>query len=131
MVDVLTHAQRRINMSRIRARDTQPEMILRRGLHRRGLRYLLHRKDLPGKPDLVFPASKVVILRSWLLLAHARLPEVQVASDQGGILAGEDPNESRTGPKCAGGIAGRRVESPDRVGVCAARFRTTVSRRSV
>lgn len=62
MADVLTQAQRHINMSRIRGRDTQPEMILRRGLHRRGLRYRLHRKDLPGKPDLVFPASKVVIL---------------------------------------------------------------------
>ena len=62
MADVLTQAQRRVNMSRIRGRDTQPEMILRRGLHRRGLRYRLHRKDLPGKPDLVFPASKVVIL---------------------------------------------------------------------
>ena len=62
MVDVLTKEQRRLNMSRIRGRDTQPEHILRRGLHRRGLRYRLHRKDLPGKPDLVFPGSKGVIL---------------------------------------------------------------------
>ena len=62
MADVLTKEQRRVNMSRIRGRDTQPELVLRRGLHRRGLRYRLYRNDLPGKPDLVFPASKGVIL---------------------------------------------------------------------
>ena len=62
MVDILTRAQRRFNMSRIRGQDTEPELMLRRGLHRRGLRYRLHRKDLPGRPDLVFPARKAVIL---------------------------------------------------------------------
>jgi DNA mismatch endonuclease (patch repair protein) len=62
MADVLTKEQRRYNMSRVRGRDTQAELLLRRGLHRRGLRYRLYQKDLPGKPDLVFPASKTVIL---------------------------------------------------------------------
>ena len=62
MADVLTKEQRRVNMSRIRGRDTQPELVLRRGLHQRGLRYRLYRKDLPGKPDLVFPRAKAVIL---------------------------------------------------------------------
>ena len=62
MSDVLTKEQRRLNMSRIRGRDTQPELVLRRGLHRRGLRFRLYRKDLPGKPDLVFPATRAVIL---------------------------------------------------------------------
>ena len=62
MADVLTPAQRRYNMSRVRGRDTHPEMLLRRGLHRRGLRFRVHREDLPGKPALVFPTSKVVIL---------------------------------------------------------------------
>ena len=62
MPDVLTPAQRRTNMSRIRGRDTQPELVVRRGLHRRGLRYRLHRCDLPGKPDLVFARSEAVIL---------------------------------------------------------------------
>lgn len=62
MADVLTKEQRRVNMSRIRGRDTQPELVLRRGLHRRGLRYRLHVKDLPGTPDLVFPRTKAVIL---------------------------------------------------------------------
>ena len=62
MADVLTPAQRRINMSGIRGRDTEPELVVRRGLHRRGLRYRLHRRDLPGKPDLVFARWGAVIL---------------------------------------------------------------------
>ncbi len=61
MADVLTPEQRRRNMSRIRGRDTKPELILRRGLHALGLRFRLHRKNLPGKPDLVFPRYRAVI----------------------------------------------------------------------
>ncbi|MCG7357653.1 very short patch repair endonuclease [Roseomonas mucosa] len=48
-------------MSRIRGRDTKPELLLRRGLHRRGFRYRLYRRDLPGRPDLVFPARRAVV----------------------------------------------------------------------
>jgi DNA mismatch endonuclease, patch repair protein len=61
MVDVLSPQQRSFNMSRIRGRDTKPEILLRRGLHRRGFRFRLHRKDLPGRPDLVFPGRRAVI----------------------------------------------------------------------
>jgi DNA mismatch endonuclease (patch repair protein) len=61
MVDVLTPEQRSFNMGRIRGRDTRPELTLRRGLHALGFRFRLHRKDLPGKPDLVFPARRAVI----------------------------------------------------------------------
>ena len=61
MTDVLTLEQRRFNMSRIRGRDTKPELILRFGLHARGLRFRLHRKDLPGCPDLVFPCFRAVV----------------------------------------------------------------------
>jgi DNA mismatch endonuclease, patch repair protein len=62
VADVLTPKQRRLNMSRIRGRNTKAELILRRGLHARGLRFRLHRKELPGKPDLVFPKWRAVIL---------------------------------------------------------------------
>lgn len=48
-------------MSGIRGKNTRPEMLLRRGLHARGLRYRLHVKDLPGRPDIVFPARKAVL----------------------------------------------------------------------
>jgi DNA mismatch endonuclease (patch repair protein) len=62
MADVLTPEQRRLNMSRIRGRDTKPEMLIRRGLHARGLRYRLQDRHLPGRPDLVFPKHRAVIL---------------------------------------------------------------------
>lgn len=61
MADVLTAEQRRYNMSRIRGRDTRPEMLVRQGLHARGLRFRLHRRDLPGRPDLVFPRYRVAM----------------------------------------------------------------------
>lgn len=61
MSDVLTPAQRRYNMSRIRGKNTVPEMIVRRLVHGMGFRYRLHRRDLPGRPDLVFPARREVI----------------------------------------------------------------------
>ena len=59
--DVLTPEQRRLVMSRIRGKDTRPEMLMRRGLHGRGLRYRLHGKRLPGRPDLVFPGYRAVV----------------------------------------------------------------------
>ncbi|WP_080311441.1 very short patch repair endonuclease [Burkholderia pseudomallei] len=49
------------NMRRIRSKDTQPEMAVRRLVHAMGYRYRLHRKDIPGKPDLVFPSRRKVI----------------------------------------------------------------------
>lgn len=60
-MDVHDKETRSFNMSRIRGKDTKPEMIVRRACHALGLRFRLHRKDLPGKPDLVFPKYKTVI----------------------------------------------------------------------
>lgn len=48
-------------MRAIRSSDTKPELLVRRLAHRCGYRFRLHRKDLPGKPDLVFPGRKAVI----------------------------------------------------------------------
>lgn len=48
-------------MSGIRGKDTKPELILRHGLHALGFRFRLHGKDLPGKPDLVFPGRRAVL----------------------------------------------------------------------
>lgn len=48
-------------MSRVRGKDTKPEMVVRRLVHGMGYRYRLHRRDLPGVPDLVFPARKKVV----------------------------------------------------------------------
>jgi len=48
-------------MSRIRGKDTKPEIIVRSMLHRMGYRFRLHRKDLPGTPDIVLPKYNTVI----------------------------------------------------------------------
>ena len=61
MTDVHTPAQRSFNMSRIRAKDTRPELVVRSLVHQMGYRFRLHRKDLPGKPDLVLPGHRKVI----------------------------------------------------------------------
>ena len=55
-------ARRSALMSRVRGRHTSPEMVVRKALHRHGYRYRLHDKRLPGKPDLVLPRLRVVIL---------------------------------------------------------------------
>ena len=49
-------------MSRIRSKDTKPEMVVRSMLHRLGYRFRLHRKDLPGRPDIVLPRHRKIIL---------------------------------------------------------------------
>ncbi|OPC66929.1 DNA mismatch endonuclease Vsr [Elizabethkingia miricola] len=61
MTDVHSKEIRSYNMSRIKGKDTKPEILVRKFLFRKGLRYKLHDKKLPGKPDLVFPKYKKVI----------------------------------------------------------------------
>ncbi|MBT7455034.1 MAG: DNA mismatch endonuclease Vsr [Gemmatimonadetes bacterium] len=61
MSDVLTPTQRRLCMSRIRGKDTKPEIFVRSLVHRLGYRFRLHRRDLPGTPDLVFPSRRKII----------------------------------------------------------------------
>lgn len=61
MTDRITKDRRSWNMSRIRSKNTKPELLVRSLLHRMGYRFRLHRKDLPGKPDIVLPKYKTVI----------------------------------------------------------------------
>lgn len=61
MTDVLTPEQRRRCMASIRGKDTRPELIVRSLAHRMGYRFRLHRRDLPGKPDLVFAGRRRVV----------------------------------------------------------------------
>jgi DNA mismatch endonuclease, patch repair protein len=61
MPDVVSPAVRSRMMGAINSKNTKPEMIIRRGLHKRGFRYLLHAKQLPGKPDLYFPKYRAAI----------------------------------------------------------------------
>ena len=61
MTDVLTKRQRSYNMSQIRNKNTKPELIVRSVVHRMGYRYALHRKDLPGRPDMVITKHHKII----------------------------------------------------------------------
>lgn len=61
MTDTISKERRSWNMSRIRDRNTKPELIVRAFLHKEGYRFRLHRKDLPGKPDIVLPKYRTVI----------------------------------------------------------------------
>ena len=62
MTDIFDPEKRSEIMSRIRGRDTKPELIVRRIAHALGFRFRLHRKDLPGRPDIVFPRHQAVIV---------------------------------------------------------------------
>ena len=84
MTDTISPERRSWNMSRIGSKDTKPELLLRRQLHSLGLRYRLHDKTLPGKPDVVFRAKKIAIqVRGCFWHGHvgckkSRLPKSNV-----------------------------------------------------
>ena len=83
MPDSLTPAQRSQRMRMVRGKDTKPELLVRRLVHAMGFRYALHRRDLPGCPDLVFaPRKKVIFVHGCFWHRHssskcrlARLPK--------------------------------------------------------
>lgn len=82
-MDNLTPEERSAQMARIRSQDTKPEMAIRRLVHRLGYRYRLHRKNLPGKPDLVFgPRKKVIFVHGCFWHGHdcrlGRIPKSRV-----------------------------------------------------
>lgn len=87
MTDKITPERRSANMARIRSKDMKPELHVRRLVHSLGYRYRLHRKDLPGKPDLVFgPQKKVIFVHGcfWHLhpdpdCADAKMPKSNTA----------------------------------------------------
>ena len=61
MTDIVDSGRRSEMMSRIRGRDTVPEIVVRRIAHGLGFRFRLYRKDLPGRPDIVFPRYRAVV----------------------------------------------------------------------
>lgn len=83
MADVHEPETRSYNMSQIQAKDTKPEMMVRKFLHANGFRYRLHVKDLPGKPDLVLPKyNSVIFVHGCFWHAHEdceyfRLPKTR------------------------------------------------------
>lgn len=61
MIDRISEERRSWNMSRIRGKDTTPEVLLRKALHGAGFRFRLNVRDLPGRPDIVLPKFRAVI----------------------------------------------------------------------
>lgn len=61
MTDVFPESKRSWIMSRVRGKDTSPEIIVRSLIHSLGYRFRLHRKNLPGKPDIIFPCRRKLI----------------------------------------------------------------------
>jgi len=85
VTDVLTKEQRKKNMQRIRSKDTKAEIMLRKALWQKGLRYRKNVKVLPGKPDIVFTKQKVVVFVDgdfWHARGHEDNPGEQVATNK-------------------------------------------------
>ncbi len=80
MADTVSTKRRSEIMSRIRATDTKPEMIVRRLIYSMGYRYRLHRSDLPGKPDLTFAKRKKVIFVHGCFWHQHSDPKCKLAS---------------------------------------------------
>jgi DNA mismatch endonuclease (patch repair protein) len=79
-MDIFTREQRSRLMSRIRGRDTGPELLIRSMLHRLGYRFRLHRKDLTGTPDIVFPSRRSVVFVNGCFWHGHRCPRGRLPS---------------------------------------------------
>lgn len=86
-MDTLTTTQRSDRMRQVRSANTKPELVVRRLVHGLGYRYRLHRRDLPGRPDIVLPARrKIIFVHGCFWHRHskatcklARLPKSNLA----------------------------------------------------
>jgi DNA mismatch endonuclease, patch repair protein len=87
MTDSLSVSRRSENMRRVKAKNTKPEMFVRKLLYALGYRYRLHAKDLPGKPDIVFRGQKKSYSRTWVFLASTQhMPRGSTPRDKAGVL---------------------------------------------
>ena len=85
MADVLTREQRKKNMQHIRLKDTKAEIMLRKALWHKGLRYRKNVKNLPGTPDIVFTKKRIAIFVDgdfWHARGHQERPGEQVATNK-------------------------------------------------
>jgi len=83
-MDTLTVAQRSDRMARVRGKDTGPELVVRRLVHRLGYRYRLHQRDLPGRPDLVFTGrGKVIFVHGCFWHRHKRCALARLPKSRG------------------------------------------------
>ena len=75
MADFFTKEKRSWIMSRVKGRDTKPEILVRSVIHRMGYRFRVHRSDLPGNPDIVLPRhGKIIFVHGCFWHGHKRCP---------------------------------------------------------
>jgi len=75
MTDVFSKEKRSWIMSRVKGRDTKPEMLVRSFVHRMGFRFRVHRRDLPGNPDIVLPRhGKLIFVHGCFWHGHKQCP---------------------------------------------------------
>jgi DNA mismatch endonuclease (patch repair protein) len=96
-MDTFTPAQRSEVMKRVRGKDTAPEIAVRSLVHGMGFRFALHRRDLPGNPDLVFPArDRVIFVHGCFWHGHScRAGQNRPASNTGYWTTKLDRNRAR------------------------------------
>ena len=81
MADTVTTQVRSRIMAQVKSKDTKPELAVRRLLHGLGYRYRLHRKDLPGRPDLAFPSRrKAMFVNGCFWHGHADCEKARLPS---------------------------------------------------
>lgn len=97
MTDVHDKATRSRNMAAIKGKNTTPEVFLRKALFRSGLRFRLHRKDLPGKPDIVLPKyNAVIFVHGCFWHGHSGCPMFKLPSSRTDFWANKiDSNKKR------------------------------------
>jgi len=83
-------------MRRVHSTDTKPELIVRRLVHSLGFRYRLHRKDLPGKPDLVFSGrKKIIFVHGCFWHGHECIKRKQGSEKEQGVLERKNQCQSK------------------------------------
>ena len=95
MTDHVTKEKRSWLMSQVKSKNTTPELIVRKYLHKKGLRYRLHKKDLPGKPDIVLSKYRTIIFVNGCFwhghkgCKKARLPKTRSAWWEGKMASNQ------------------------------------------
>lgn len=108
MTDTISKEKRSWNMSRIRSKNTKPEILVRSTLHKAGFRFRLHLATLPGKPDIVLPKYKTVVFVNGCFwhghnCSFFRLPSTNIEFWQPKIAKNRDNDIKNRGLLLAGG----------------------------
>ena len=87
MTDVFPIEKRSWIMSRVKGRDTKPEVLVRSFVHRMGYRFRVHRRELPGNPDIVLASAQKGNLRTWVFLARPQgMPSIKASDNERKLL---------------------------------------------